>query len=466
MLSFRFNAARLVLALACTWAPAFAAAAIILVPPGTNTLQNAATNAASGDVLELVDGTYAGVVNVAGKNLTIRARAGTTPLVPNDVQVSTAHRLVLQGLSFSQDVQVSTDNASATLVVLQSTFKDAVIQCNGQKCIAIGNRFDPQSVLSSTLHINVIGGANTAESVFAGNEMQSRAYSSSIGGADRSYWLFNAGSTHIIGNRFRLDAVGYNYQNTENSQFRIERGVVNLLGNRFEMFLDTPYSANGVYTPSMVSVGNATVLIRNNTFSLESVSGISQNTTGYRVSVLRAINVTATGGEVSIQNNVFDYRNLGFGASLNPAQGAVFVQRHVRALEGNTFLGIGNGAVEVAAGAFATVSNNLCHQVGSACPGTGAITANPLFVNAAAGDYHLQAGSPAINAGPVSPYLVDIDGSRNDIGVHGGSFDLDQFDVQRGPGLLPFVYPLFEANKAIDGNGRLQIRLIGVARNQ
>lgn len=466
MPSFRFNAARLVLALACTWAPAFAAAAVIQVLPGTNALQNAATNATSGDVLELVDGTYAGAVDIAGKHLTIRARAGTTPLVPDDVQLSTAHRLVLQGLSFSQGVQVSTGNAGATLVVLQSTFKDAVIQCNGQKCIAVGNRFDPQSYVSVSSQINSIGGTNTAESVFAGNEMQSRAYPLHNGGSSLAYWNFNGGSTHIIGNRFRLDAIGTAHQNAGNSHFRIERGVVNLLGNRFEMFLDTPHSANDVYTPGMVRVGNATVVIRNNAFTLESVSGISQGTIGYRVSVLRAIHVVDTGGEVSIQNNVFDYRNVDFGASLNPAQGAVFVERHVQAIEGNTFLGIGNGAVEVAAGAFATISNNLCHQVGSACPGTSAITANPLFVNAAAGDYHLQAGSPAIDAGPVSPYLVDIDGSRNDIGVHGGSFDLDQFDVQRGPGLLPFVYPLFEANKAIDGNGRLQIRLIGVARNQ
>lgn len=461
----RSRIARLALGAACFSAASFADAATIVVPPGTNTLQNAVTTAASGDVLELVDGTYVGAVNVTGKNLTIRARAGTTPLIPYNVQVSSAHRLVLQGLSFSETVVVSTSNASAALVVLQSTFKDASIQCNGQKCIAIGNRFDPQQRLYFSYQYNLIGGTNTIESVFAGNEMQARAFTNND---DEAYFTFNAGSTHIVGNKFRLDTVATSYQNAGSSQFRIERGVTSLLGNRFEMFLLTAHSNPGssAYAPSMVRVGNATVLIRNNTFTLESATGISQDTTGYRVSALRAINVMPTGGEVRLYNNVFDYRNISFGASVIPAQGAVYAQRYLQAVSGNVFQGIQHGAVELAAGVFANISDNLCYQIGGTCPGANALTANPLFMNAAAGDYHLLAGSPAINAGPSVPVLNDIDGSRNDLGVHGGPFDLDQFDVQRAPSLQPFVYPLFEANKAIDGNGKLQIRLIGVARNQ
>ncbi|NOQ21897.1 MAG: T9SS type A sorting domain-containing protein [Candidatus Aegiribacteria sp.] len=48
--------------------------------------------------------------------------------------------------------------------------------------------------------------------------------------------------------------------------------------------------------------------------------------------------------------------------------------------------------------------------------GTGNITSDPMFVNATIDDYHLQYGSPCINAGdPASP--PDPDGTRADMGA-------------------------------------------------
>lgn len=68
--------------------------------------------------------------------------------------------------------------------------------------------------------------------------------------------------------------------------------------------------------------------------------------------------------------------------------------------------------------------------------GTGNINVDPLFVNSATGDLHLQVGSPCVNAGdPFSP--LDADCSRSDMGAY--------------PGLTvaaPFTYCAGKANSA------------------
>ena len=50
--------------------------------------------------------------------------------------------------------------------------------------------------------------------------------------------------------------------------------------------------------------------------------------------------------------------------------------------------------------------------------GSGNINANPLFISS--GDFHLQPGSPCIDAGNPASQYNDPDGSRNDMGAYGG----------------------------------------------
>ena len=53
--------------------------------------------------------------------------------------------------------------------------------------------------------------------------------------------------------------------------------------------------------------------------------------------------------------------------------------------------------------------------------GSGAISGDPSFTDAAAGDLSLRAGySPAIDAGNPDARFEDVDGSRCDLGAYGG----------------------------------------------
>ncbi len=53
------------------------------------------------------------------------------------------------------------------------------------------------------------------------------------------------------------------------------------------------------------------------------------------------------------------------------------------------------------------------------------ISVDPLFVNANGGNFHLQFGSPCVDAGDPAPQFNDPDGSRNDMGAFGGPFAPD-----------------------------------------
>jgi hypothetical protein len=62
------------------------------------------------------------------------------------------------------------------------------------------------------------------------------------------------------------------------------------------------------------------------------------------------------------------------------------------------------------------VSVNYC-DLSETWPGSGNITGDPLFANSTAGDFHLQPGSPGIDAGDPA-FAFDADGSQTDLGFY------------------------------------------------
>lgn len=68
--------------------------------------------------------------------------------------------------------------------------------------------------------------------------------------------------------------------------------------------------------------------------------------------------------------------------------------------------------------------NNTRDYIGSAPFGANDVSSDPLFRDPGAGDYSLQIGSPAIDAGDPDTLYSDVDGSRNDIGAHSATGSL------------------------------------------
>ena len=75
----------------------------------------------------------------------------------------------------------------------------------------------------------------------------------------------------------------------------------------------------------------------------------------------------------------------------------------------------GHNGQQIDPGSSATVTYST---VQGGFTGTGNLNADPLFVNAGNGDFHLQTNSPAANAG--DPSIFNVNGSRSDMGAYGG----------------------------------------------
>jgi len=93
-------------------------------------------------------------------------------------------------------------------------------------------------------------------------------------------------------------------------------------------------------------------------------------------------------------------------------------------------------------------------------PGTGFgnITNEPLFINQADGDYHLQSNSPCINAGlhAFAPAGPDLDGNPR---IAGGTVDIGAYEFQSPASMISYAWlqhfnlPINPATDTADPDG-------------
>jgi cathepsin K len=96
----------------------------------------------------------------------------------------------------------------------------------------------------------------------------------------------------------------------------------------------------------------------------------------------------------------------------------------VATVRNNIVTGNSGGGMMAVGAEMAASHNNAWQNVGgdyvSMSPGEGGLSLDPVFVDAAAGDYGLGQHSPCIDGGAVDASCLDPDGSRADMGLLGG----------------------------------------------
>jgi hypothetical protein len=158
-------------------------------------------------------------------------------------------------------------------------------------------------------------------------------------------------------------------------------------------------SGNGIY---MIKSSTLNVTIKNNYIVSNAMYGIRTDTSIYG------------GGVLSIINNVISYnaQNGVYGKAYGSVVGLI---NNIISNNG------GYGIAEVSSNSYNNVYSNVSGNYYSGIvAGTGNLSVNPLFIDAANGNYALQSTSPCKNAGSPGPADNDPDGTRNDMGAFGG----------------------------------------------
>jgi hypothetical protein len=200
-----------------------------------------------------------------------------------------------------------------------------------------------------------------------------------------------------------------------------------------------------------ISGNSATGLFGGGVASTQTVALSASDCAFFNNSATLGAGLYTSDGDATVNHNIFYSNNA------TATGGAVFVTNAGtgsvigNTVDGNTSGGVGVGGMAIAGSPIDVFNNIVTNSTGiglscggvnnsynlvwnnsggdySGCsPGSGAISVDPLFVNAGAMDYHLAMSSPAIDAGNPDNAYDDPDGSRGDIGYYGShAFTMDQ----------------------------------------
>ena len=143
----------------------------------------------------------------------------------------------------------------------------------------------------------------------------------------------------------------------------------------------------------------------------------------------------STGSDATVVNNTIHNCRIGF--SDDSGYGPVFMNNIVTGCSMYGVYGPSGGTPPALT--YNDVWNNAVNYY-QATPGIGSDSLDPVYTDSAGRDFHLQAGSPCIDAGNPDPQYNDPDGTRNDMGAYGGPGTVSN---------LPMVTSLVPARNAL-----------------
>jgi nitrous oxidase accessory protein NosD len=203
-------------------------------------------------------------------------------------------------------------------------------------------------------------------------------------------FLTNVSRTVVRDNIF----LGNRSDNRGSALWMVNSNNVRLEGNLFQ---GNTRSSSATGNPAGLQISNSQFSFFNNVVALGDSDGLRLE----------------DGSIGTLENNIF-YKNgssgQGFGLvdTANPSNSKI---------ASNLFFDDAQGSLQIGGTVLtASEANDLSStdQIFNNTEG------DPLFANVSGNDFHLQPGSPAIDAGDPDPAFDDLNGTRNDQGVFGG----------------------------------------------